>query len=179
MQVAVHLSEVVAEPRRIYCNYIYSTVIKIRVFNCHAKCWTEVHLVSHEAWGTPWIYLWLTFYWGQCCHESKAHTSSLLSLAPPHPTNREFPKKMKVPIDGKFCLYLIATEIEFFLLDFSRHQNSHGQSHWHITEILSWDLLWIRDQLSSEFVMCCIVQFSLNVWAGHWKLWRAEYIDKY
>lgn len=69
-----------------------------------------------------------------------------------------------------------------FLLDFSKQQKQS----WLLARIVDtlpfmkyWVLLWIRDQLLRESVIGYIVQFSLNVWGGHWNLWRAEYIDKY
>lgn len=78
------------------------------VLSYRAKCWTELHLVSHEASGMLWICLWLTFYWEQCCHESKAHISSLLSLAPPHPHHQRVSKEncIWLSLKWKFSIWL-------------------------------------------------------------------------
>lgn len=66
--------------------------------------------------------------------QSKAYTLSLLSLTPPHPTAREFPRKQMMSLDRKFCLrYLIVIEIEMLYLTFQTSRNYYSRNYLYIT----------------------------------------------
>lgn len=94
-----------------------------------------------------------------------------------HPT---FSRRKMVSLDINFCrCYLIGTEIEVIFFAFQTNRNSHGCKFNLVSKLFSWVWIWNRDQLSYSSVIVCVVRLSLNIWAGCWKLWRAEYIEKY